>query len=83
MQKAINVEAKMSLKSSIIVQDLDICYPRSYIFFNAISTTSKVKTQGITTKESHTEKNKAKKTKPADSKISTLPYSNEIVKLNC
>ena len=40
MQRAVNAEAKMGLRSSTIIQDLDICYPRGHHPSN--STASKV-----------------------------------------
>ena len=34
MQRVINVEAKVGLKSSIMIQDSDICYPRGHCSSN-------------------------------------------------
>ena len=61
MQRAVNAEVKAGLKSSTIIQDLDIRYPRSHRSSN--STTSKVQTKEITTKDSHPEEPKVKKTR--------------------
>ena len=51
VQKTINIKAKVRLKSSIIIQNLDFCYPKSHYPFNTISTTSKVQTKEITIKK--------------------------------
>ena len=40
LQKALNAEAKTGLRSSTMVQDLDICCPRNHHFSN--STASKM-----------------------------------------
>ena len=37
IQRVINTEAKLSLKSNIIVQDLDIRYPQNYCSSNNIA----------------------------------------------
>ena len=62
MRKAVNVEAKAGLKSSIIVRDSDICCPRGHCSSN--STVLKVQTQASTAKDSHLEEPKVKKAKP-------------------
>ena len=61
MQKAVNAEAKAGLRSSIIIWDLDIHYPRGYWPSNSI--TLKVQSQGTTTKESNPEESKLKELK--------------------
>ena len=61
VQRTVNVESKASLRSSIMVRDLDICYPKGHCLFNC--TTSKMQTQGTTIKDSHLEKPKIKKAK--------------------
>ena len=58
MQKAVNVEVKVSLRSSTMIQDSDICSSRGHRF--SISTTSKVQTQETTAKNSHLEEHKIK-----------------------
>ena len=44
MQKIVNAEAKVGLKSTIMIRDLDICYPQNHCLFNNIF--SKIQTQG-------------------------------------
>ena len=62
MQRAVNVEAKASLKSSIIIWDLDIYCSGSHRSFN--STALKMQTQGTTVKDSsRPKKPKVKETK--------------------
>ena len=62
MQRAVNVEVKISLRSSTIVWDLDICCSRGHCLSN--STALKIQTQETTAKDSHLEEPKIKKTKP-------------------
>ena len=62
MQKAVNAKAKLGLKSSAIVQDLDARCPKGYR--SSYNTSSKVQTQDLTTKES-----KLKEFKPQESKL--------------
>ena len=62
VQRAVNAKAKAGLKSSTMVQDLDICYLRGYRSSN--STALKVQTQKTITKDFHPEKPKVKKTRP-------------------
>ena len=62
VQKAVNVKAITGLKSSTIIQDLDIFYFKGHSLSN--STASKVQTQGITAKNSfRPKKPKTKETK--------------------
>ena len=61
MQRAVNAEAKADLRSSIIVQDSELYYPKDHHSLN--STTLKVQTQKITAKNSHPEELKLKKIK--------------------
>ena len=58
VQRAINMEAKAGLRSSIMVRDLDICCLRGYRSSNNI--TSKMQTQRTTAKNSHPEESKVK-----------------------
>ena len=75
VQRAINAESKAGLKSSTIVRDSDIRYPRGHRSSNSI--TSKVQTQGITTKDSHPEKPKVKITKPIPSRAKASDFSEQ------
>ena len=69
VQKAINIEAKAGLKSTIMVRNLNIRYSQGYCLFN--NTTSKVQIQGTTAKDSSCfEKPKTKNFK------SVSPYDN-------
>ena len=62
VQRAVNTEAKAGLKSSIMVQDLDIRCLRNYRIFN--SSASKVQTQETIAKNSSSPKKpKTKETK--------------------
>ena len=64
VQKTVIIEAKMGLKSNIIVWNLDICCPQGYRFFNNIA--SKVQTQRTSTKDSfYSEELKVKDPKSA------------------
>lgn len=71
MQKIVNTEVKISLKSTIMVQDLDIHCFQGHQFFN--NTISKMQIQRITAKDfSCPKKSKIKDLKSAP------PYSNII-----
>ena len=63
VERAVNAEAKASLRSSTMVRDLDIRCPRGHRPSNSIA--AKVQTQG--TKDSHPEEPKVKETRPAAS----------------
>ena len=67
MQRLVNIKAKVGLRSTIIVQDLDVYYLRGYFTSHNIS--SKVQTQGF--KDSF----RLKKSKPKDLKLA-LSYDN-------
>ena len=75
MQRAVNVEAKASLRSSIMVRDADFRCPRGHR--PSQNTFIKVQTQGSTTKESKPKESRPKNLKPADGKTPTLPHTNE------
>ena len=62
VQRTVNMEAKAGLKSSIIVRDSDIYYPRDHRSPN--STASKVQTQETTPKNFHQKEPKVKDIKP-------------------
>ena len=53
VQKAVNIEAKADLKSSIMVRHIDSCCPRSHCLSQNISI--KVQIQGLTVKKSKPE----------------------------
>ena len=72
VQKAINTKIKTGLKSSIIVQNLDIHCFKSYRSSNSTSTTLKMLTQEMAAKKSHFEGFESKKTKLANKKASVL-----------
>ena len=61
MQKAVNAKAKADLRSSTMIRNSNICYPRGHCPLN--STASKVQTQGTTAKDSHQEEPKVKEVK--------------------
>ena len=67
MQKAVNAEAKVSLRSSTIVWDLDICCPRSHRHSN--STISNMQIQWTTAKDFHPEEPRVKETRPTLSRV--------------
>ena len=73
VQRAVNAEAKAGLRSSTMVQDSYICYPRGHCSSN--STVSKVQTQETTAKESKPEESRPKESKLAEGKNSALPRS--------
>ena len=73
MQKAINVEIKMSLKSSAMVRDLDAHCPKGHCF--SYITLAKVQIQGFKIKKSKLEEYKSKKSKPAKDKTPVSPRS--------
>ena len=65
VQRAVNAEVKADLRSSTMVQDLDICCPRGHCLSN--SSASKVQTQETIAKDFHSEKFKVKEVKPITS----------------
>ena len=67
MQKAVNVEAKAGLKSSIMVQNSDIHCHKSHCSSNIIA--SKVQTQETIAKDSHLDEPKVKKAKLTLSRV--------------
>ena len=73
VQRAINAKAKLGLKSSTMVRDLDIRCLRDHRLFN--NTTSKVQTQETTAKDSQQEELRVKEIK------STLFWAAETSKL--
>ena len=73
VQRVVNVKAKAGLKSSTMIQDLDIHYPRGHR--SSKSTVSKMQTQKTTAKESKPEELKPKKSKSAEGKNLTPPRS--------
>ena len=72
IQKTVNAEAKVGLKSTIIIRDSDFCYFRGYCPFN--NNASKVQTQGTIAKDSfRLEKLKTKNLK-------SVPSHNDLAK---
>ena len=59
VQRAVNAKAKAGLRSSTMVRDSDISYPRDHRSSNSAG--SKVQTQEATVKDSHPEEYKVKK----------------------
>ena len=81
MQKAINVKVKMDLRSSIVVRDFNIHYPKSYYFFNFASIALKVLIQEIIVKKFYLKKFKSKKIKLANINTIILSWTNMIESL--
>ena len=73
VQRAVNAKAKASLRSSIIIRDLDARCPKNHYSSNA--TLAKVQTQGFNTKESKPEEFRPKELKLAKGKTPTQPRS--------
>ena len=73
MQRAVNAEAKVGLRSSTIIRNLDIYYFGGHRPSN--NTTMKVKTQGITSKESKPKEYRPNEAKLAECKNPALPRS--------
>ena len=73
VQRAVNAETKVGLRSSTMVRNSDIRCPKNYRFSN--STALKVQTQGTIVKKSKPEKSKPKELKLAKGKNSALPHS--------
>ena len=76
IQKTVNAKAKVSLKSSIKVWDLDICWSRGHRSFNSISTSSKVLTQKTIIMKSRFKEFRPKKANLAKKKASVAPQTN-------
>ena len=81
MQKAVNAEAKMGLRSSTIIQDLDIHCPQDYRLSH--NTSLKVQIQGTTAKKPRIKESRLRKAKLTNGKTFTSPYSDESAKPNC
>ena len=62
MQKTVNIEAKIGLRSNTMVWNLDIYCPKSHCLSN--STAVKVQTKKTTVKELYPKKTKTKDLKP-------------------
>lgn len=80
MQKTINVEAKLGLRSNIMIWDSDTYSFKGHRLSSI--TCLKVQTQGTTAKKPHTKKCRHKKAKQTDGKALALPRSNKPIKLN-
>ena len=75
VQRAVNVEVKPDLKSSIIVWDADSRCLRSHR--PSQNTSTKVQTQGSTAKKSKSEESRPKDSKPTDGKTLAPPRTDE------
>ena len=74
VQRAVNAETKVGLRSSAMVQDLNICCSRGYCPFN--STASKVQIQGTSAKEPRPEESRTEEAKLAEEKVFALLRTN-------
>lgn len=81
VQNIINVEAKVDLRSSIIVWDANSYYFKYYCLF--YNTFIKVQIKSLTAKKSKHIKFKPKKLKPANGRLFTLLYTNQPIKPTC
>ena len=81
MQKAVNVEAKAGLKSSIMIQDADSHCSRGHR--PSQNTSAKVQIQGSTAKKSKLKESRPKDSKLTNGKIPTPPRTNEPEKTSC
>ena len=75
------MEAKVGLRSSIIIWDLNARYPKGHCLSH--NTSLKVQIQETTAKESRTKESRPKEIKQANGKTPALPRSDEPAKLNC
>ena len=75
VQRSVNAKAKASLRSSIIVRDIDSRCPRGHR--SSQNTSTKVQTQGLTAKESKPKESRPKDLKPANGKTPAPPRTNE------
>ena len=73
IQKTVNAESKAGLRSSTMVRDSDICYPRGHRPSN--NTAAKVQTQG--TKNSYPEEPKVKEVRPTPSRTEASKPSEQ------
>ena len=78
VQRVINTEAKIGLKSSIMVRDVDSHCSKGHCLSQ--NTSAKMQTQGSTAKKSKPEKFKPKDLKPANMKTSAPPRTNKTKK---
>ena len=81
IQKAINAEAKVGLRSSNIIWDLDARYPWGHRLSH--NTSSKMQTQGTSAKEPRTKESRPKEIKSTNGKTFALPCFDEPAKSNC
>ena len=73
VQRRVNAEAKVGLRSSTMVRESDVRCPRGHR--PSHNTSSKVQTQGTTAKEPRIEESRPKKAKSTDGKNPTPPHS--------
>ena len=79
MQKTVNVEAKTSLKSTIMIWNVDSYYFRGHC--PSQNTFAKIQTQVLTIKKFKPEKSRSKNSKPIDEKTSALSHTNKSKKM--
>ena len=75
VQRVVNAESKVGLRSSTMVRDLDICCSRGHRPSN--STALKVQIQETTTKDFHPEEPKIKETRPTPSRTKASKLSEQ------
>ena len=80
VQKTVNAEVKVGLRSSTMVRESDICYPRGH--YPSYNTSSKVQTQETNVKEPRTKEPRPKEAKLTDGKAPAPPHSDEPAKPN-
>ena len=81
VQRAVNMEVKAGLRSSIMVRDLNTHCPKDHCLSH--NTSSKMQTQRITAKKLCAKESRPKEAKQANGKAPALPHSDEPVKFNC
>lgn len=79
LQRAINVEIKASLRSSVIVWNVESYCFKSYCLFH--NTSAKVQIKGLIAKKSKSEESKFRKSKLAIKKFFAPPHINKPIKL--
>lgn len=79
LQKAINVENKIGLRSSVIVWDAESYCFKSYCLFH--NTFAKVQIKSLTAKKSKSEESKSRKSKLANKNFFAPPHINKPAKL--
>ena len=72
IQKTVNIKAKVGLRFSVMVRDLDIRCPKNHCLFHA--TLAKIQIQGFNTKKSKPKEFRPTESKPAKSKTLALSH---------